>query len=111
MRSAAALMSMTAVAAPSIAAGAFDTRDDDHTAAARRAREVVDVLCDAHVRPGWKIDEEAASRAIAWFDARARGEVSDAEPLSDEGAAAFSFLGAHGQSLDWVIQGDPRGLI
>lgn len=102
-----------ALAAPGAALGNFSScgTASDAAAAAERAAEIVRVLRTYHVRDGWQIDEDAAGRALAWFNGRVSGRVRDDEPMTDEGMAAMRFLNDHGQSLDWVFMGDTTGLI
>lgn len=76
-------------------------------AALARAEEVVSLLRTCHVREGWKVDEAAAERALAYC--RAYG-ANGSDP-DDEREAAGDFFFSHGQSLDWIFRGDPRGLI
>lgn len=111
MRTATAFASTALVAAPSFAAGAPLAEENDAVIAAERAVEIVRVLRTYRVRDGWQIDNEAAERALAWFNGRVTGRVSDDEPMTDEGMAAMRFLGDHGQSLDWVFMGDIKGVI
>ena len=59
-------------------------------------------MCD-----GWKLDEEGAERALRYFRRRAAAKAVD----EAEEEAAIAFLGAHGRSLDWVVRGDPVGMI
>lgn len=101
------------LAAPGAALPNFSSlgASPDATVAAKRAAEIVRVLGTYHVRDGWRIDDDAAGCALAWFNGRVTGRVSDDEPMTDEGMAAMRFLGDHGQSLDWVFMGDTTGMI
>jgi hypothetical protein len=76
-------------------------------ASLERAEQVVDLLRTRYIRQGWKIDEEAAERALAYCRAYA---VDGSDP-DDEREAAYDFFGSHGQSLDWVFLGEHGGLI
>jgi hypothetical protein len=76
-------------------------------ATVQRAEEVVDLLRTRYVRKGWKIDERAAERALAYF----RKYAADGSDDSDEMLAANEFLASHGQSLDWVYDGKHFGMI
>ena len=60
-----------------------------------------------HVRDGWKIDDEAAERALEF----ARQYAKDGTETDEGSEAAIDFVGSHGQSLDWVFYGDVGGMI
>jgi hypothetical protein len=72
-----------------------------------RAKQIVDLLSTCYVREGWKIDETAAERALAYCRANAK----DGSDPDDGRKAALDFFHSHGQSLDWVFCGDIRGMI
>jgi hypothetical protein len=92
--------------ATALPAAALATGDDVHSALAR-IEYVIHVLRNC----GWKIDEEGAEHALKYFrHTAARGRWSD-EDREAEQIAAFDFLFRHGQSLDWIIMGDPAGMI
>ena len=59
-------------------------------------------ICD-----GWKIDEEAAERTLRYFRSQAAGQPDNEE----EWQAAIDFIGSHGQSFDWILAGNPGGMI
>lgn len=67
----------------------------------------MDLLRTRYVREGWKIDETAAERALEYFR-KSAADGSDDDELRE---AAISFLSSHGQSLDWVLDGKPGGMI
>jgi hypothetical protein len=81
--------------------------DDKPAASVARAEQIVELLTVCYVRKGWKIDEAAAERALAYCRAYAK----DGSDPDDERAAAMDFFRSHGQSLDWVFAGDIRGMI
>ncbi len=72
-----------------------------------RAEEVVDVLRTRYICQGWKIDEAAAERALAYC----RGYAVDGSNPDDECEAAFDFFHTHGQPLDWIFRGNQGALI
>jgi hypothetical protein len=72
-----------------------------------RAKQVVELLSTCYVREGWKIDEAAAKEALAYCS----GYVKDGSDPDDGREAAMDFFRSHGQSLDWVFDGDVGGMI
>ena len=73
-----------------------------------RAEQVVDdVLRTRYVCQCWKLDEEAAARMLRYFRRKAAGAPDN----DQEWQAVVAFCGEHGQSLDWIVQGDPAGMI
>ena len=72
-----------------------------------RAEEIVSLLRTSYVRDGWQIDEAFAERMLAFF----RKYAEDGSEPDDERKVAFDFLHGYGQSLDWVLWGDPRVMI
>jgi hypothetical protein len=86
----------------------FIVLDDDRpSASVARAEQIVDLLTVCYVRKGWKIDAAAAKRALAYV----RRYAKDGSDPDDGRAAAINFFCSHGQSLDWVLAGDIRGMI
>ena len=79
----------------------------DHHAILARVEQIIDLLRTCHVCDGWKLDEEGAERTLRYFRHCADGSQDD----NHEFTAASAFLYRNGQSLDWVILGDPRGMI
>jgi hypothetical protein len=79
----------------------------DHRAILARAEQIIDLLRTCHVREGWRLDEEGAERTLRYFRRMAKGGRDN----NREYTAAREFLYRNGQSLDWVISGDPRGMI
>jgi len=92
------------IAAPSIASEQYSF---DAAAALARAEQMIEIFRTSYVIFGWNVFEPAAEAFLDYFRRRARGE--------QEGEAEFQrvvdFCEAHGQSLDWLMRGDPRGLI
>jgi hypothetical protein len=105
-----AAMDGIAAAAPMIAAA--PTGDalsvSERRAARARAEEIVSLLRTSYVREGWQMDEAFAERMLTFFRKHA-GDGS--APPDDEWEVALDFLYSHGQSLDWVLWGDPRVMI
>lgn len=82
--------------------------DDERPAASvARAEQIVELLTACYVREGWKIDAAAAKRTLAYV----RRYAKDGSDPDDGRAAAINFFRSHGQSLDWVLAGDIRGMI
>ena len=79
----------------------------DHKAILSRVEQIVDLLRTRHAREGWKMDEEGATRTLAYFRRRAEGYPDDAA----EWQASADFIRSHGQSLDWICDGDVGGMI
>jgi hypothetical protein len=69
-----------------------------------RARQIVDVLGSRHVRDGWRFDEV---RAAQFLDAV--HECLDGDQAALHAVALW--MKAHGQSMDWLFEGDASGLI
>jgi hypothetical protein len=88
-------VTLPALAVPAIAGTPSETL--------KRAEQVIDLLRTRYVCHGWKIDEQAAERVLAYFRAGA--------PDDDSFGPVVDFFGRHGQSLDWVFLGDPGGMI
>ena len=110
----AGIAALPIAALPAIAAAATlstlpsDVEPDgiDWAAVLGRAEHVVESLRTRHVCVGWQLDEVAAGRALEYIRSRAAGSMDESgEPQIIE------FFGEHGQSLDWVIDGDPTGLV
>jgi hypothetical protein len=53
------------------------------------------------------MDEKAASRMLQYFRNRADGKRENYADWK----ATIDFAKSHGQSLDWICFGDPRGMI
>lgn len=84
----------------------------DNKAILARVEQIVEFLRKCHVRDGWKIDEERAERAVSYFRRHMDGPAFADE---DEDTAAYQkaleFFRSHGQSIDWVHDGNPIGMI
>ena len=79
----------------------------DHAAILKRVQQMIDLLRTRHVCDGWKLDEERAERTLQYFRSRAAGSPDDDE----EWGRVVEFVHHHGQSLDWIIAGDPGRMI
>jgi hypothetical protein len=97
---------LPAIAIPAIAAPAAGSLDKA-SAILARAEQAIDLLRTRYIGAGWKLDEQAAQRALQYFRRMAAGGPENDEEY--ESVCAFWF--DHGQSLDWLINGDPGGLI
>jgi hypothetical protein len=83
------------------------TEARDHRAILARVEQIIDLLRTRYVCDGWKLDEEGAERTLRYFRHCADGGRDN----NREYTAAREFLYRNGQSLDWVIAGDPGGMI
>jgi hypothetical protein len=81
--------------------------DDSPKASVARAEQIIDLLTVCYIREGWKIDAAAAKRALAYV----RRYAKDGSDPDNGRIAAINFFGSNGQSLDWVLAGDIRGMI
>jgi hypothetical protein len=84
----------------------------DHHAILARAEQMIDLLRTCYICDGWHgkgLDEVAAERMLQYFRRLADGAPEDDQ--DPEWEAAVAFVGDHGQSLDWILLGDPSGLI
>jgi hypothetical protein len=79
----------------------------NYRAILKRAEQLIDALRTRYVCEGWRLDEEAASRTLRYLRRLADGGRDTAK----EWQAAMDFLGQHGQSIDWIVRGDPSGMI
>jgi hypothetical protein len=64
------------------------------------------LLRTCYIREGWKIDDVAAERALAYC----RKYAEDGSDPDDERMVALDFFCSHGVSLDSVFDGDVGGL-
>jgi hypothetical protein len=53
------------------------------------------------------MDESGAERMLRFFRGAAQGKEEDHDELD----FAIGYLRRHGQSLDWILRGDPGGMI
>jgi hypothetical protein len=105
LASAAAVAAAVPVPTPSVAA---PLPSDSPAAMLQRAEQLIDILRTKHVADGWKLYEPAAEQTLGFFRRRVAGEPEvDGEFHMD----VVEFFGAHGQSLDWVMFGDPSVMI
>src|ERR1700722_3101241 len=103
----AALLPIAAAVPTAAPAMPSDPDGLDRPAALARMEQVVDLLRTCYVREGWKIDNEAAERALAFM----RQFAKDGSEPDDGREATLDFLHSHGQNLDWVFCGDVGGMI
>ena len=69
--------------------------------------EIINVMRTYSIAPGWQMDEEAASDALAYCR---RG--SEGGRVSSRGERVImEFVCKHGQSLDWVFRGNPVSMV
>jgi hypothetical protein len=86
----------------------------DHRAILARAEQVVDLLRTRYVCEGWHekgLDEPAAERMLQYFCRQADGDGAPEDDQDPEWEAALAFFFDHGQSLDWIMLGNPGGMI
>jgi hypothetical protein len=84
------------------AAPAIDSRE----AMVIRAQQMVDLLGTCYVREGWKLDAERGAQfveSVRTFDEN-DGDCPKFRTVLD-------WMHDHGQSLDWLVDGDSAGLI
>jgi hypothetical protein len=70
---------------------------------------IVEILATKYIRPGWNesFDKAWAARTRRYLERLVAGE-----PHNElEGRVAWGWFFAHGQSLDWVEDGDPAAMI
>jgi hypothetical protein len=84
----------------------FAAPPDAHLSALVRAEQGIAVLRTRYIREGWQIDHVAAELALSYFRKSAQGQEDD-----ELFQAAIGFLSSHGQSLDWIFDGDISGMI
>lgn len=104
--STASLASATALADPALSAEPAD--GGDRQAVVSRAEQMVELLRDRFVCAGWheRFDEQ---RAATFIDAVRREDwSSDDDPASP---IVSSWMRDHGQSFDWLYDGNPVSLI
>lgn len=85
----------------------------DYCAALARLEQIVNHLRHGYVADGFTLDEEGAARALAYFRNLAAGGTDDKNDsaVQAEWAATLEFVYKHGQSLDWIIDGNPGAMI
>jgi hypothetical protein len=78
-----------------------------------RALQIVETLRNYFLSTTSSLDEEAAERMLSYF--RRRNVLDDRDSEDEDGEVFHSdvveFFERYNQSLDWVVFGDPRGLI
>src|SRR5258705_11317187 len=78
-----------------------------------RVEQIVDLLRTRYVREGWKMDEDGAARTLAYFWRYVEGPPfkDEDEDTTEFHEGVVKFVGSHGQSLDWILDGDPSSMI
>jgi hypothetical protein len=71
-----------------------------------RAEELVDVLSTSHVREGWSLDKDRATQ----FLENVR-QLDIAAGDTDHERKIIEWVRDHGQSLDWLLCGDPGVMV
>lgn len=106
----ASVASAVAIASPSIAADNSSRRAPAQVLA--RAEQMMQLLRTDHAYIGnhFKIDEPNAERALRWFRDVASGRRTFADE-SEEFGCVVEFLRNHGQSIDWIFDGDVSAMI
>ena len=100
-----------ALALPAVAgAAATPSLDElaalDRAAIVARAEQMVEVLRTCHVADGWQLDEPRAAR---FLDSLRRLDFADGD--SAEQAVVLDWVRDHGQSYDWIFDGDPLAMV
>jgi hypothetical protein len=82
--------------------------DTSRAAGVARAQHVVDLLSDRFIRDGWHeaFDRERAAQFIE--NMRTFDDDDGADPRFQE---VIRWIRDHGQSFDWLLWGDPAGMI
>jgi hypothetical protein len=93
---------LPAAALPAAAAPAIDSRE----AMVIRAQQMVDLLGTCYVREGWKLDAE---RAALFVESVRTFDENDGD--CPKFRIVLDWMHDHGQSLDWLADGDIAGLI
>jgi hypothetical protein len=104
---AAALPASVAAIVPAVAAYPAASGTFDPAAAFARLEYAVETLRKSYIRDGWHghgLDEMAAATALQYF----RDGCPDDD---DRWIATIKFIGEHGQSCDWILAGNPGGMI
>jgi hypothetical protein len=73
----------------------------------KRFEQMIGLLRTCHICEGWRLDEEAVARSLRYLRHLVDGGRNDAR----EWQALMDFLSQHGQSIDWILVGDPVGMI
>jgi hypothetical protein len=92
-----AILPSEAAAAPTI---------DSREAMVVRAKQIVDVLGTCYVRKGWKLDAERAAQFVENV-----GTFDEDDGTCPKFRMVLDWMHDHGQSLDWLVDGDVAGLI
>jgi hypothetical protein len=92
-----ALLPSEAAAAPAI---------ESREAMVARAEQLVGLLGRYYIRDGWKLDAE---RAAQFVESVRTFDENDGD--CPKFRMALDWMHDHGQSLDWLFDGDPSGLI
>jgi hypothetical protein len=77
--------------------------------ALERIEYIVDILRAAYVSDGFRLDEQGAARVLRYF--RQRAEAQPEPEFDPERKFVWQWVNDYGQSLDWILRGDPRSLI
>ena len=97
--------SLPALAAGSAPAGTPVFLREDHAAVVARAEQVVELLRTCYLTDeGWQLDEQ---RAAAFLANIRRLDPEDGDALQP----IVKWVSDHGQSLDWIFDGDPVTMI
>jgi hypothetical protein len=83
-------------------------RGFDRAAMIQRAEQLVEILSTCYVREGWH-ESLDRNRAAKFLENVRRHKLSAED--TDLETEIMNWVFDHGQSLDWLLVGDPRGLI
>ena len=107
MNSVVSIASLASASALSLATPASATPGGQAELA--RVLQIIELLRERYVCAGWSMNEQSAALAVGYFERRADGMRIDAD---EEGwQHAKEFISDHGQSFDWVLDGDPSSMI
>ena len=99
----------TAIAGTAIPAHATRVEElgIDWRAVLDRAERMVDILRTRVIHEHFSMDEESAERMLCYCRNMAAGRSENEQ----DWAGVLFFLAEHGQSVDWLLSGNPVGLI
>jgi hypothetical protein len=92
---------------PPVASDADDPAGHPDATMVEHAERAVDILRTRNICDGWTVDEAAADRMLSLLRASSPADQED----NGAAAATIEFCEAHGQSMDWLLWGDPIGMV
>jgi hypothetical protein len=104
----AGVAAVPALSLPAIAA-TLDRYKFDPVATLARVREIVDRLETCYICDGWVPDREGNARLLRYFEWSVANPEESLDDVSDEWSWVLKFIHDNGQSIDWVLYGEPGG--